>query len=212
MDLPRGSADLMAMALRYTLGSLPYVTPVSLSGPTPCAAWDLATLLTHLSDSLAALQEALVTGCVSLDLAAAAQVIPADGLVAMLRVQAGRLLAASSAGRADRPVAIADRRLAGRQMAAAGALEIAVHGWDIAEACHCRRPIPAALAASILAVAPLVVTEVTRGAQFADPVAPGPQAAPGDRLVALLGRNPAASPPRCGQQSPRDVAGIGDSV
>jgi uncharacterized protein (TIGR03086 family) len=195
MDLPRGSADLMAMAIRYTLGSLPYVTPVSLSGPTPCAAWDLASLLAHLSDSLAALQEALVTGCVSLDLAAQAQVVPADGLVAMLRVQAGQLLAASSAGRADRPVAIADRRLAGRQMAAAGAVEIAVHGWDIAEACHCRRPIPAALATSILAVVPLVVTEVTRGAQFANPVAPAPQATPGDRLVALLGRNPAASLP-----------------
>ena len=113
----------------------------------------------------------------------------------MLRVQAGQLLAAWSAGRADRPVAIADRRLAGLQMAAAGAVEIAVHGWDIAEACHSRRPIPAALATSILAVVPLVVTEVTRGAQFADPVAPAPQATPGDRLVALLGRNPAASLP-----------------
>lgn len=195
MDLPRGSADLTTMAIRYTLGSLSYVTPASLSGPTPCSGWDLATLLAHLSDSLAALQEALVTGCVSLDLAAQAQVIPADGLVALLRVQAGQLLAASSAGRADRPVAIADRRLAGRQMAAAGAAEIAVHGWDIAEACHCRRPIPAGLATSILAVVPLVVTEVTRGAQFAEPVAPAPQAAPGDRLVALLGRNPAASLP-----------------
>src|ERR1700733_5040765 len=120
MDLPRGGADLLAMAIRSALGSLPYVTPVSLSGPTPCAAWDLATLLAHLSDSLAALHEALVTGCVSLEPAAAAQVIPADGLVAMLRVQAGQLLAASSAGRADRRVAIADRRLAGRPMGGAG--------------------------------------------------------------------------------------------
>jgi hypothetical protein len=108
MDLPRGRADLMAMAIRYTLGSLSYVTPASLSGPTPCAAWDLATLLAHLSDSLAALQEAVVTGCVSLDLAAQGQAIPADGLAATLRVQARQLLAASSAGRADHPVAIAE--------------------------------------------------------------------------------------------------------
>jgi uncharacterized protein (TIGR03086 family) len=194
MDLSRDRADLMAMAIRYALGSLAYVTPASLSGPTRCAAWDLAALLAHVSDSLAALHDALVTGRVSLEPAAQTQVIPADDLVATLRAQAGRLLAASAAGRAGRPVVIADRRLAGPEMAAAGAVEIAVHGWDIAEACHCRRPIPPALATSILAVVPLVVTEVTRGVQFADPVRPGPQAAPGDRLVALLGRNPAARP------------------
>jgi uncharacterized protein (TIGR03086 family) len=194
MDHPRDRADLMAMAIRYTLGSLASVTPASLPGPTPCAAWDLAALLAHVSDSLAALHDALVTGRVSLEAAAQTQVIPAEGLVATLRAQAGRLLAASAAGRAGRPVVIADRRLAGPEMAAAGAVEIAVHGWDIAEACHCRRPIPPALATSILAVVPLVVTTVTRGVQFADPVRPGPQAAPGDRLVALLGRNPAARP------------------
>jgi uncharacterized protein (TIGR03086 family) len=194
MDFPRDRADLMTMAIRYTLGRLAYVTPASLSGPTPCAAWDLAALLAHVSDSLAALHDALVTGRVSLEPAPQTQVIPAGGLVATLRAQAGRLLAASAAGRAGRPVVIADRRLAGPEMAAAGAVEIAVHGWDIAEACHCRRPIPPALATSILAVVPLVVTEVTRGVQFADPVRPGPQAAPGDRLVALLGRNPAVRP------------------
>jgi uncharacterized protein (TIGR03086 family) len=192
MDLPGDRDDLMAMAIQYTLGSLSYVTPASLSGPTPCAAWDLGALLAHVSDSLAAVHDALATGCVSLEPAAQTQVIPAEGLVAALRAQAGLLLAASAAGRARRPVVIADRRLAGPEMAAAGAVEIAVHGWDIAEACHCRRPIPPALATSILAVVPLVVTEVTRGVQFADPVRPGPQATPGERLVALLGRNPAA--------------------
>ena len=41
-----------------------------------------------VSDSLAALQEAIVTGWVSLDVAARAPVVPADDLVAMLRIQA----------------------------------------------------------------------------------------------------------------------------
>ncbi|HEX9355559.1 MAG TPA: maleylpyruvate isomerase N-terminal domain-containing protein [Streptosporangiaceae bacterium] len=146
-----------------------------------------------MSDSLAVVHDAIVTGCVSLELAAQPQDIPADGLVATLRAQAGQLLATSASVGADRPVIIADRWLAGRTMAAAGAVEIAVHGWDIAEACHRRRPIPPGLATSILAVVPLVVTEVTRGVQFSVPVAPAPQATPGDRLVALLGRDPAAS-------------------
>jgi uncharacterized protein (TIGR03086 family) len=193
MNLPGRSADLLPIAIRYILGSLSCVTPASLSSPTPCAAWDLAALLAHVSDSLAVVHDAVVTGCVSLELAAPPQGIPADGLVATLRAQASQLLATSAAAGADRSVVIADRWLAGRTMAAAGAVEIAVHGWDIAEACHRRRPIPAGLATSILAVVPLVVTEVTRGVQFSVPVAPAPQATPGDRLVALLGRDPAAS-------------------
>ena len=196
MDVPGRSADLLPVAIRYILGSLSCVTPASLASPTPCAAWDLAALLAHVSDSLAVVHDAIVTGCVSLEPAAQPQEIPADGLVAALRAQAGQLLATSAAAGADRPVVIADRRLAGPTMAAAGALEIAVHGWDIAEACHRRRPIPPGLATSILPVVPLVVSEVTRGVQFSGPVGPASQATPGDRLVALLGRDPAAGPSR----------------
>ena len=48
-------------------------------------------------------------------------------------------------------MAIAGRGLTSRQVKAVGAVEIAVHGWDIAEACRCPRPIPPALATSILA-------------------------------------------------------------
>ena len=193
MNRPGPGADLLPMAVRYILGSLACVTPASLSSPTPCAAWDLAALLAHLSDSLAAVHGAIVTGCVSLEFAAQPPGIPAGGLVATLRAQAGQLLAASAAAGADHPVVIADRWLAGRTIAAAGAIEIAVHGWDIAETCYRRRPIPPGLATSILAVVPLVVTEVARGVQFSVPVAPAPRATPGDRLVALLGRDPGAS-------------------
>ncbi len=44
--------------------------------------------------------------------------------------------------RRDRAIATADRRLAGGLVTAVGAVEITVHGWDIAEARRCRRPIP----------------------------------------------------------------------
>src|SRR6266545_3167688 len=70
MNLPGRSADLLPTAIRYILGSLSCVTPASLSSPTPCAAWDLAALLAHVSDSLAVVHDAIVTGCVSLELAA----------------------------------------------------------------------------------------------------------------------------------------------
>ena len=187
------STDLLEIAIGYAVGSLSCVTPGSLCYPTPCAAWDLGALLEHVSDSLAALHEAIAIGWVSLDVLARAPVSSADDLVTSLRTRAGRLLAASAAGGEDRVVAIAGRRLTGRQVTAVGALEITVHGWDIAEACRCPRPIPPALATSILAVIPLVVTQVTRNVQFAGAIPAVPQACPSDRLVALLGRNPEGS-------------------
>lgn len=185
--------DLLEIAIGYAVGSLSCVTPGSLSNPTPCAAWDLGALLEHVSDSLAALHDAIATGRVSLDVSGRAPVSSADDLVATLRTQAGRLLAASAADGEDRAVAIAGRRLTGRQVTAVGALEITMHGWDIAEACCCPRPIPPALATSILAIIPLVVTRVTRNVQFAGAIPAAPQACPSDRLVALLGRNPERS-------------------
>jgi uncharacterized protein (TIGR03086 family) len=187
------STDLLEIAIGYAVGSLSCVTQASLSDPTPCAAWDLGALLEHVSDSLAALHDAIATGSVSLDVLARVPVSSADELVTTLRTRAGRLLAASGARGEDRAVAIAGRRLTGRQVTAVGAVEITVHGWDIAEACRCPRPIPPALATSVLAIIPLVVTHVTRNVQFADAIPAAPQACPSDRLVALLGRNPEGS-------------------
>ena len=74
--------------------------------------------------------------------------------------------------------------------AVTGALEITVHGWDIAVACDARRPVPPGLAAVLLPIAPLLITQAIRPGLFADPVRlPGP-ACPGDQLVAFLGRQP----------------------
>jgi uncharacterized protein (TIGR03086 family) len=190
MASPANNAGVLAGAIRYALGSLTCVTPGFLACPTPCATWDLATLLQHINDSLAALHEGIATGCVSL--APAAETADDPGcLVATFRDRASQLLAVSAtAGNQDRCVAIADRSLAGSIVTAVGAVEIAVHGWDVAEACRCRRPIPSALATGILKIIPLVVTDATRDARFATPVTVSPLASPGDRLIALLGRSP----------------------
>jgi uncharacterized protein (TIGR03086 family) len=181
------STRLLAGAIHYALGSLAGVTPGLLPGPTPCAAWDLATLLEHVSDSLAALYEGIATGYVALAPAIAGD--PADRLVAAIREQAARLLVASATAE-EADIAIGDRCLASRIVTTVGAVEIAAHGWDVAEACGGHRPIPPALAAGILDLVPLVVTDATRDVRFAAPVDVSPLASPGDRLVALLGRRP----------------------
>jgi hypothetical protein len=58
----------------------------------------------------------------------------------------------------------------------------------MSQACGHRRPIPRALAAELLAVAPLLVPETGRHPLFAAPVAAPPGAGPSDRLAAFLGR------------------------
>jgi hypothetical protein len=113
-----------------------------------------------------------------------------SGLADGLRDRAERLLAACSAAPPDRLIAIADHGLTVSLLAAAGAIEIAVHTWDLCVTCGGCQPIPAELASGLLQVAPLLVTAGTRDGLFAEPVPVPPLASPWHRLVAFLGRNP----------------------
>ena len=74
-------------------------------------------------------------------------------------------------------------------MTCTGAVEIAVHGWDVSAARDGEaRPIPAALATRMLRLSPLLVAG--REGLFGVPVDIPAQASPGDRLVGYLGRRP----------------------
>ena len=76
-------------------------------------------------------------------------------------------------------------------LARTGALEIAVHGWDIAQATGLPRPVPAALATELMRTArQLVPRPEARHPLFGAPVMVPAEADPSDRLVAFLGRDP----------------------
>jgi uncharacterized protein (TIGR03086 family) len=187
---------MLVRAIGYALSAARLATPDSMSRPTPCAEWDLRTLLGHLTDSLDALAEALGTGIVSPGVAEAA--VRDQDLVPGLTEGAGTLLCACAvAGSRDRRVAVGDGELMTSLVTMTGAIEIAVHGWDISVTCADHGTIPAGLARDLLPIAPLLVTPATRAGRFADPVPVPALARPGDRLVAFLGRQPAvaANPP-----------------
>jgi uncharacterized protein (TIGR03086 family) len=185
---------LLEHAVSYTLASTGQATPQLLPLPTPCEGWDLRTLLLHVSDSLSVLAGALRADQVGLGPPPAHEPTAGVEPVACLRRRAQDLLGASAAaGAEERLVAIADRELTASMVTAAGAIEIAVHGWDISVACGIRRPIPPALAADLLTLAPLLIPRATRAGLFADPVPVPGSACPGDRLVAFLGRRPRPS-------------------
>lgn len=191
-----GSVGLLERALGYTLGSLSLVTPAAMANPTPCSAWDLRALLAHMNDSLLATHEAVAAGRVGLDPPPAADDPagdcgdPATDPVGVLRNRGCRLLGAWVGAREPGRVAIADRTLSTTIVAATAAVEIAVHGWDVARACGRDRPIPSPLADRLLELCPLFVYAADRPGRFGTPV-PVPSHAPaGDRLVAYLGRHP----------------------
>ncbi|GAB3491234.1 uncharacterized protein (TIGR03086 family) [Amycolatopsis cihanbeyliensis] len=181
-----GGIGLLERAINYALGNLRLVTPPDLANPTPCREWDLRALLEHLGDSLDALHEAVEPGRVELDGPSGSR---PDDPVTTVRERASRLLGAWTNAEGHDLVSIAGRPLTSGIVTSTGAVEVTVHGWDVAAACHARRPIPATLAREILPLAPLVVTEQDRPTRFAAPV-PSGGGAPGEQLLAFLGRRP----------------------
>jgi uncharacterized protein (TIGR03083 family) len=87
-------------------------------------------------------------------------------------------------------IAIADRQLALGALIAVGAMELAVHSWDLSRACGHRQHIPGSLATGLLDISPLLVPRTGRQPLFDPPVTVPPLATPSDQLVAYLGRNP----------------------
>jgi uncharacterized protein (TIGR03086 family) len=192
---PADGARLLEPSVSYALGVVLAVTPEILPRPTPCREWDLRMLLRHACESLAAFGEGIATGRVGLD--------PAwqdgqDGDLAAdparaFRVRACQLLTAwTGPGPQRQVVEIAGCPLAASVMAAAAALEVAVHGWDISRACGQRQPIPRTLALDLLVIAPMLVPGSGRHPLFAAPVTVAATASPSDRLAAFLGRTPGA--------------------
>lgn len=185
-----GGLGLLERAINFTLGSLHVVTPGALSDATPCPAWDLRALLAHLDDSLTALHEAVDAGHVDLDPSEREEAFGAAP-TATVRRHAIRLVGACIHADPDREVvSVAGTPLSACVVATTGAIEVAVHGWDIAQACGWRRPLPPSLAEELLDLSALFVEPADRPRLFAPPVPVPPQTSPGDRLLAFLGRRP----------------------
>ncbi|MGH8894213.1 MAG: TIGR03086 family metal-binding protein [Actinomycetes bacterium] len=187
-----GGVALIERALAYTLGGLMLVTPDAMSNRTPCRDWDLRSLLLHMNDSLRALDEAVTLNRVGLDPddrdTAGDYGDPGIDPVASLRARGCRMIGTWANAREPGDVSIADRSLSASIVAATGAVEVAVHGWDLARACGQHRPIPPALAEELLDLAPLLVGAADRASRFADPVDVSLSAGPSERLLAYLGR------------------------
>ena len=182
----RQSLELLERAVGYTRVQLQVITPAMLCRPTPCTDWSLATLLEHMADSLDALTEAADLGAVALFAPSGPPMSPVHA-VERLRDRACALLGAWSAVARDDDVEVGDRALSSSLLACAGALEVAVHGWDVSQTTGAREPIPAALARDLLRWADVLVSDADPPRRFDYPL-DGPSVGPSSRLLLLLGR------------------------
>jgi uncharacterized protein (TIGR03086 family) len=186
-----GGFALLERAMAYTLGSLQLVTPEVMAAPTPCAAWTLRALLLHMNDSLQTLHEAIACGHVDLVAHPAADYgDPVADPVGTLRNRACGMIGAWATDRGPTHITIADSGMPAGLVAATGAVEVAVHGWDVARACGTTRPLPPPLAAELLPLVQLIVDDTDRPHRFAAPEDVRPTATASDHLLAHLGRHP----------------------
>ncbi|HEX4817228.1 MAG TPA: maleylpyruvate isomerase N-terminal domain-containing protein [Nonomuraea sp.] len=207
MDTDQGRAltagvALLERAIEYALGSLCDVTTAALCHPTPCAGWTLERLLAHINDSLSTLNEA-ATGHVSPRsrrtprLRATRRVAGAAAVAnpaLLLRDDATQVLGTWAGTLAHDVISLHDRHLTSPMVAAVGAIEITVHGWDVAAACGELRPIPALMAEELLDLARLFVTDADRPARFGRRLTVPADAPAQHHLLAHVGRDPDWSP------------------
>jgi uncharacterized protein (TIGR03086 family) len=191
---PGGATALLAGALRYALRACALVKPAELAAPTPCVEWDIRALLWHLGESVADLEAGLRSG--SLDDSWPQDRLPDDAdadPLGVLRDRAAALLCACyDGGPAGRFIVVGGLPLPAGIVACTGAVEIAVHGWDVSAALGRGGAIPPRLATRLLVLCPLLAA--SREGLFAPAVPVLAQASPGDRLLGYLGRDPGAPP------------------
>ena len=163
--------------------------------PTPCADWDVRTLLNHLivwtSHSLEARAHGQSVGQDLIDRDFADD----PDFAAAYRVQLDRALAAWADQAAwDRSLDVMGTATPAADVAALNIAEMVLHGWDLAAATGQAYTVgePAAAAAMRAAEANAELFRQYQG--FADPVKAPPSASVLDRLLALSGRDPAWRP------------------
>lgn len=162
---------MITEAAAYLVGALEQVGPGDLDAPTPCTEWTVRDLLAHLGDATAAVLEA-AEGVVAEG--------PRFGGPVLARA---RLLAAG--GLPPGPVRIGARVLDGDVLDAAGALELAVHGWDLNAALGRPDPIPETLARQLLQTCAALPIDRP---EFAPAITSPPGATAAEWLLNAVGR------------------------
>jgi uncharacterized protein (TIGR03086 family) len=183
---PPSAVELLERAIAYTRATLVQVTEADLDRRTPCRGWALGDLLVHMDDSL----EAMAAAAQATSLSLVPSELPGggadlrDSICARARSRLGQWHPERGGG-----VDLGELSLPRELLGAVGALEITLHGWDVAEAIARPKSIPPGLAMDLWPVARDHVTDADRPSRFAAPVEGPDRATPATRRLAHTGRS-----------------------
>lgn len=179
-----GAVELLDRSLGYTRVVLAAVGRDDLARPTPCADWALGDLLAHMEDALDAFTEAAGGEVRTTPPPVVPGTVPQVGRI---RTKACALLGAWS-GVAPEDVNVSGHPVTSELLVGTAALEVTVHGWDVGRSLGTGAPVPDELARRLLGIARHLVQPQDRAVRFGPPLPVGPDAGPGERLLAFLGR------------------------
>ena len=163
---------------------------------TPCQQWNAAQVLRHAAGDQLAFAAA-ITGSGGpaenpFEPSAACPQDPRAFLEDALQT-AGAAWSGVVPGTASLPTPLPQGAMNSDDAAAAAALDIAVHAWDIAAATGQPSPLPAGLAAKLMPVATAIVEPLRAYGAYAAALDPEPGDDDAAALLRYLGRSPAWS-------------------
>jgi uncharacterized protein (TIGR03086 family) len=185
--------ETMTQACAATEAIVEHITDADLGKPTPCAEWDVRALLNHLIGTLhlgaALLSDTPPTVPMGPGELPAADLVDGDALKAY-RAGVEGLLGAGQGDALTRTHATPLGDMPGAVLGGFTTLDIAVHGWDLANAIGQAPSLSDELAETILAFAHQTLTADTRAPRIGPEIAVPADATSTDRLAAFLGRQP----------------------
>jgi uncharacterized protein (TIGR03086 family) len=185
MNDPR---ELFSRATAQTASVIAAVRPEHAGLPTPCAEWDVATLVSHMAGGVT--RTALIgEGADALSLPPFTDLGP--DWAATYRARAARAAAAwADDAKLDELFSVPWGKVPGRIAVAGYVREVVAHGWDLAVATGQPTELDPELGAFALAVSERSLPDDGRAGIPFGPVTPAPaDAGVYARLAAWLGRN-----------------------
>ncbi|WP_088281693.1 TIGR03086 family metal-binding protein [Kineosporia sp. A_224] len=185
----------LLQAVDQVLALVGLVTPADLDRPTPCDEYDVRHLLGHLLGGLGRVAH-VAGGGLLVDVPSMVLDVADDGWVRACDEAAAGLRAAwADDAVLDRVLHPPFGDVPGRGAALAYVSELTTHAWDLASAVGRRDALDEGLAVVAADVARRFIPDAQRGVIPFGPVVPvADDAAPYDRLVAWVGRDPGWTP------------------
>jgi uncharacterized protein (TIGR03086 family) len=182
-------AALHRSSLEATRAVVAAIEPDQLECPTPCAGWDVRTLLNHvISGNFWAAELAAGKTIAEVGDRLDGDVLGGDPLDAYDRSAKAAAVAFEAPGALEAPCAVSYGPVPGAVYAGHRFIDVLVHGWDLARATGQDTTLDPALVDGCLEVALPQQDMLTGSGMFGASRDLGPGAAPQARLLALMGR------------------------